>query len=52
MSLPRHVWDGQLDAELAPLDLVSTERFLDDRRYCMSNSFAFGGSNVSLIIGD
>jgi 3-oxoacyl-[acyl-carrier-protein] synthase-1 len=52
LSLPRHVWDGQIDAELAPLDLVSTERFLDDRRYCMSNSFAFGGSNVSLIIGD
>jgi len=52
MSLPRHIWDGQLDAELAPLDLVSTERFLADARYCMSNSFAFGGSNVSLIIGD
>jgi 3-oxoacyl-[acyl-carrier-protein] synthase-1 len=50
-ALPRHVWDGQADAQLAPLELVEQVQMLQPGRYCMSNSFAFGGSNVSLIIG-
>lgn len=53
-TLPPHVWDGQADAALPVLDLVSgTRRFTrSSARTCMSNSFAFGGSNVSLVIGD
>ena len=59
VPLPRHVWDGEADAALPALDLVETERFLPratnatngtNAHYAMSNSFAFGGSNVSLIL--
>jgi 3-oxoacyl-[acyl-carrier-protein] synthase-1 len=54
VALPRHLWDGEADAELPVLDLVGTERYLPRHagaQYVMSNSFAFGGSNVSVILG-
>lgn len=54
VALPRHWWDGEADASLPALDLVEDVRYLPRdaaRRYVMSNSFAFGGSNVSLILG-
>jgi 3-oxoacyl-[acyl-carrier-protein] synthase-1 len=47
-NLPLHVWDGEKDPELPELHFVK----MDDKMrgsYCMSNSFAFGGNNVSLI---
>lgn len=52
--LPPHVWDGAADPELPALDLVAGERRFARAagRACMSNSFAFGGSNASLLIGD
>lgn len=52
--LPAHVWDGEEDLSLPQLDLISTPHSFNrtTSRLCMSNSFAFGGSNVSLIIGD
>ena len=52
--LPPHVWDGQADPQLPPLQWATTEhRFHRQRgRRLMSNSFAFGGSNLSLILGD
>ncbi|MEC5405175.1 beta-ketoacyl-[acyl-carrier-protein] synthase family protein [Paraburkholderia sp. MPAMCS5] len=53
MTLPRHVWDGEPDPALPALDLVESERCLPcdaGTQYVMSNSFAFGGSNVSLIL--
>lgn len=52
--LPPHLWDGQHDPELAPLQLVRPGDRLarDQGRYLMSNSFAFGGNNVALILGD
>ena len=51
--LPPHVWDGVADPALPTLDLVGFERRFPatGKRVCMSNSFAFGGSNVSLLIG-
>ncbi|MET1081218.1 MAG: beta-ketoacyl-[acyl-carrier-protein] synthase family protein [Pseudomonas sp.] len=49
--VPPHLWDGQSDPLCAPLDLVETGRRLPAARHLMSNSFAFGGSNVSLILG-
>jgi len=51
--LPPHVWDGATDPALPHLRLARHgERFARDRgRVCMSNSFAFGGSNVSLLLG-
>jgi 3-oxoacyl-[acyl-carrier-protein] synthase-1 len=52
--LPPHVWDGVTDPELAPLDLLGTGARLPAQgtRRLMSNSFAFGGNNASLILAD
>ncbi|MEE1921757.1 beta-ketoacyl-[acyl-carrier-protein] synthase family protein [Pseudomonas sp. 148P] len=52
--LPPHLWDGQADPALATLNLIAGSQRLpaDGSRYLMSNSFAFGGNNVSLILGD
>lgn len=52
--LPPHVWDGEADADLPALDLAGMEQGFahTGARVCMSNSFAFGGSNASLLIGD
>ncbi|WP_460368685.1 beta-ketoacyl-[acyl-carrier-protein] synthase family protein [Pseudomonas sp. Tul1A2] len=53
-ALPPHVWDAQADPALPPLKWVTASERLSSiaPRYLMSNSFAFGGNNVSLIIGD
>lgn len=51
---PCHVWDDVRDEEIPEINLVqkgsiiSTEK---EVRYCMSNSFAFGGSNATIILG-
>jgi 3-oxoacyl-[acyl-carrier-protein] synthase-1 len=51
--LPPHLWDGQPDPALPALQLVSTgARLAEGRRRLMSNSFAFGGNNATLILGD
>ncbi|WP_339859517.1 beta-ketoacyl-ACP synthase [Thalassospira alkalitolerans] len=53
-SLPRHIWDGKKDADIPELQLINdTNAHLApmDRCAMMSNSFAFGGSNVSVILG-
>jgi len=53
VALPRHRWDGEADPALPTLDLVEEERHIrrdGGTQYVMSNSFAFGGSNVSLIL--
>ncbi len=51
--LPPHVWDGAVDPELAPLRFTTSSDRLPSTgpAYCMSNSYAFGGSNASVIIG-
>ena len=53
-QLPPHVWDGQQDADLPTLKLVEAAECLRAKapRHLMSNSFAFGGNNVCLILGD
>ncbi|MBF8726192.1 beta-ketoacyl-[acyl-carrier-protein] synthase family protein [Pseudomonas putida] len=52
--LPPHLWDGQPDPALPELTLVDGSQRLAAHgpRRLMSNSFAFGGNNVSLILGD
>ena len=52
--LPPHIWDGKADPSLPSLNLVNVEQVFKSNtaRICMSNSFAFGGSNASLIIGE
>src|SRR3954464_1859462 len=52
--LPPHVWDGEADPALPRLRVARAgERFAHGSgRACLSNSFAFGGSNACLAIGD
>jgi len=52
--LPPHVWDGEADPALPPLLQTRVgDRFArGTARVCMSNSFAFGGSNACLLLGD
>jgi 3-oxoacyl-[acyl-carrier-protein] synthase-1 len=50
--LPPHLWDGEADPEMPRLGLVALETHQPKRlQYCLSNSFSFGGNNVSLLIG-
>ena len=52
--LPPHVWDGVADPSLPALRFTGVGDCLaaDGRRYLMSNSFAFGGNNACVILGD
>jgi 3-oxoacyl-[acyl-carrier-protein] synthase-1 len=51
-KLAPHVWDKMVDPEIPQLNWVDDVNASDSPiRYCLSNSFAFGGNNVSLIIG-
>ena len=50
--LPPHLWDGAVDPELPPLNLVPTGAVLGrPLRVVLSSSFAFGGSNAALLLG-
>jgi 3-oxoacyl-[acyl-carrier-protein] synthase-1 len=51
--LPPHVWDGAADPAIPPLALVGPDARLADpsaRAAMLSSSFAFGGSNVALVL--
>ncbi|MDQ7996035.1 MAG: beta-ketoacyl-ACP synthase [Luteibacter sp.] len=51
--LPPHVWDGGTDPALPPLHFTTVgDRSPAGTRHLMSNSFAFGGNNASLILAD
>ncbi|EWH10608.1 3-oxoacyl-(acyl carrier protein) synthase I [Catenovulum agarivorans DS-2] len=50
-QLPIHVWDAKPDDNIAQLNWVDSTNYQQTVNYCLSNSFAFGGNNVSLIIG-
>ncbi len=45
-----HVYDGEFDSSLKPINLATTA-CKSKIKNILSNSFAFGGSNVSVIIG-
>jgi len=51
-ALPPHCWDGAYDTSLPPLRFVQAEGVESPQalQYCMSNAFAFGGCNTSLIL--
>ncbi len=52
--LPLQAWDGEPDDNTQQLRFVQKGDVLNrkkSRHYCLSNSFAFGGSNVSVVIG-
>ena len=51
-QVPPHIADQPRDQTLPAISLASDKTKLPDGRTCiMSNSFAFGGSNVSVILG-
>ena len=49
-KLPPQVWDGEVDPQVAVLTGLGTCELEQPPRYVMSNSFAFGGNNISLIL--
>lgn len=49
-TLPPHIWDGEADPALAPLNLVGTG-VTRKCRLVASNSFAFGGNNICVLLG-
>lgn len=53
--LPPQRWDGVADPQLPALELVRDDGPglpASGPRYLMSNSFAFGGNNISLVLGE
>ncbi|HEX7969799.1 MAG TPA: beta-ketoacyl synthase N-terminal-like domain-containing protein, partial [Stellaceae bacterium] len=52
-ALPPHLWDGAADPEIPALNLVppATRMPITGRSAMLSNSFAFGGSNVAVVLG-
>jgi len=51
-ALPPHIWDGELDRDIPGLKLVTQGQKLPDKApLALSNSFAFGGNNVSVLVG-
>jgi 3-oxoacyl-[acyl-carrier-protein] synthase-1 len=52
-ALPPHLWDGAADPEIPALNLVplGTRIPLGETCTMLSNSFAFGGSNVAVLLG-
>lgn len=49
--LPAHHFDGVQDPLLPKMNLVTSQNSSKKSKYCISNSFAFGGCNVSLVVG-
>ena len=51
--LPPHCWDGESDQDALLPGLVTDEDRLANasRHYLMSNSYAFGGSNIAIVLG-
>ena len=51
-AVPPHIWDNVPDQTLAGLNLVAPDSCLQSPvNICLSNSFAFGGNNISVIVG-
>lgn len=49
-KMPVHLSDHKIDPELEPISLVKSNSNNHPIKYAMSNSFAFGGNNISLIL--
>ena len=50
--LPAHLWDSQADPLLPQLNLTMEGSSIGrPLKWCLSNSFAFGGSNATLVLG-
>lgn len=53
-KIPPHVWDNQPDPALPELSFATLNHALlsSSRRVLLSNSFAFGGNNAAVLLGD
>ena len=49
-KLPPHIWDEETDPDLPPLNFVPKGMKASEPRAMMTNSFAFGGNNISVIL--
>lgn len=49
-KLPIHIWDEEQEDNMMRMNFVSKSTPKQKLKRCMSNSYAFGGCNVSLII--
>ena len=49
-ALPVHQWDAQHDPSVASINLVKPATRHEKLTHAMSNSFAFGGNNIALIL--
>lgn len=50
-AIPAQVWDGERDVSLPNITIASAGQTSKKVKLCLSNSFAFGGSNVSVLLG-
>jgi 3-oxoacyl-[acyl-carrier-protein] synthase-1 len=51
-KLPPHLWDGMTDPDLPVLSVAEPgSRLGHPLRWVLSNSFAFGGANATLVLG-
>ena len=53
IKLPVQIWDGVQDEEIPEINIIGKAGIsgkVKKIRTCLSNSFAFGGSNACLII--
>lgn len=52
-NLPIHYWDNSQDPEIPPILLCQANKIFPHAKtwYTLSNSFAFGGNNGSIILG-
>ncbi len=52
--LPPHKWDGVADSSIGNVSIVTGDEKVesDKDQFVLSNSFAFGGSNSSVILGN
>ena len=53
-NIPMQVWDGERDEEIPALNFADkkTKPAQKELKVCLSNSFAFGGANACLVIGE
>lgn len=51
IHLPVHLWDGEYDTNVPALKFVKPGETVSSVRRAMSSSFAFGGNNISVILG-
>lgn len=48
--IPKHRWDGEPDPTIPTLNLVTASQSAERSKFVLSNSFAFGGNNIALIL--